>query len=88
MSSWEQAVNSIAKDTDELKQRQREIKQEEWNKELPNISETRTEHQQVTDILKSHNYWDEYKSYVENIESLIYFRQKAEEQVRIIKNII
>ena len=87
-NSWEEAFGTMVKPDEidpDIKQRQREIQQQDWFNELPNFGETLTDLGRISKLLKDSHWSIEGETTYETIERMVKSYETVNNQLHSVK---
>lgn len=84
--TWEEAFGQIPVDVDPIKQKQREIQQSEWEKELPYINLNETLEDMTVEFLKEHGCFN--KDLLVSVKEIVAENARLRNAIAQIKSIV
>ena len=85
-NTWENAIGSVATVDNEMKQKQREIQQKEWDKDFPNLTSGKSEVDRIIEFLANNDLYRSSQSLEINVKELVSKYKHMEKQVQKMKD--
>ena len=85
-NTWENAIGSVATVDNEMKQKQREIQQKEWDKDFPNLTSGKSEVDRIIEFLANNDLYRSSQSLEINVKELVSKFKHMEQQVQKMKD--
>jgi len=85
-NTWENAIGSVATVDNEMKQKQREIQQKEWDKDFPNLTSDKSEVDRIIEFLANNDLYRSSQSLEINVKELVSKFKHMEQQVQKMKD--